>query len=46
MITTTETIIITTAIITIAIITIITNATITISSECANIRPRWVGNGH
>jgi hypothetical protein len=41
MITTTDTIIITIAIITIAIITI---AIITISSECAHIRPQWVGN--
>jgi hypothetical protein len=49
MITTTDTIIITIAIITItiitiAIITIITIAIITISSECAHIRPQWVGN--
>jgi len=48
MITTTETIIITIAIITIAIIAIIiiaimTIAIITISSECARIRPQWVG---
>jgi hypothetical protein len=49
MITTTDTIIITIAIITIAIIAIITIAIITItiitiSSECAHIRPQWVGN--
>jgi hypothetical protein len=49
MITTTDTIIITIAIITIAIITIaiitiITIAIITIRSECAHIRPQWVGN--
>jgi hypothetical protein len=49
VITTTNTIIIaialiTIAIVTIPIITIVTIAMIPISSECALIRPQWVGN--